>query len=303
MPAQSHARLNDGHTIAAVPVVAMVGDRPAKVPVVVFDSGLGGLTVLSEMLKLMPARAILFAADDAVFPYGGLSEAALLERVVAVVGALIATYRPHVVVIACNTASTVVLPALRSRWPDTAFVGTVPAIKPAVATSRTGMISVLATPGTVAREYTRTLVRSFAGEARVTLVGSTRLAAMAEAAMRGEAVDQDAVAAEIAPAFVQSGDSRTDAVVLACTHYPLLLPVLGRIAPWPVQWIDPAPAIARRAAQVLAERLPPTPVGIEDTSEVPALFSSGTEPSGPLRAFLARQGLRWQPGLDAIAAP
>ncbi len=298
MSALLQAPLSEGR--ATRPDRPAAADRPAAV--VVFDSGLGGLTVLAEMLKLVPASSLLFAADDAVFPYGGLSEAALLDRVVAVVGALVLAYRPLVVVIACNTASTVVLPALRARWPAIAFVGTVPAIKPAAAASQTGLVSVLATPGTVAREYTRALVRSFAGDARVTLVGSTRLAGMAEAAMRGEAVDERAVAAEIAPAFVQADALRTDVVVLACTHYPLLLPVLRRVAPWPVQWIDPAPAIARRAAQVLAERLGPEPAATGGGVAVPALFSSGTEPSGPLRDFLARQGLRWQPGLNRVLA-
>ncbi len=270
----------------------------ARAPrILVFDSGLGGLTVHAEILRLRRDAAYLYAADDAVFPYGALSERALVERVVPLLQGFIARHRPDVVVIACNTASTAVLPPLRARWPELAFVGTVPAIKPAAAASLTRRIGVLATPGTVERDYTRDLVRSFAGDCTVDLVAAPRLAALAEAAMRGEVIQDQAVAAEIAPAFVDRDGRRTDTVVLACTHYPLLLDRFEQLAPWPVAYVDPAPAIARRVASVLAERGLPAPPGGAATAGGRAttggqlVFTSGLAPGQALRRVLGRYGL------------
>ena len=146
----------------------------ARRRVLVFDSGLGGLTVFARIAAARPDLDLVYAADDAFFPYGALGEAALVERVRAVMGELIDRYAPDVAVIACNTASTLVLPPLRAAYRDLPFVGTVPAIKPAAKASKTRMVSVLATPGTVARDYTRVLVRDFAADCEVTLVGAPR---------------------------------------------------------------------------------------------------------------------------------
>ena len=221
--------------------------------ILTFDSGLGGLTVHAEILRACPGADHVYVADDAAFPYGHLGEEALVNRVMALMGELIAAHRPNIVVIACNTASTLVLPHLRAAWPQLPFVGTVPAVKPAAEQSHTHLISVLATPGTVARDYTRDLVRAYAAHCEVTLVGSQHLATLAEAYMRGEMVDDLQVAAEIMPCFVERDGRRTDHVVLACTHYPLLLDAFRQLAPWSVDWVDPAPAIARRVQHVLAE--------------------------------------------------
>src|SRR5262249_12771751 len=158
----------------------------------------------------------------AFFPYGAHGEAELVERVVRLMGELIDEHRPDLVVIACNTASTIVLPQLRARY-SLPFVGTVPAIKPACVASQTKRVSVLGTEGTVAREYTRALIRDFANGAEVTLVGSAKLAALAEAELRGTPATDAAIAQEIAPCFIDEGGRRTDTVVLACTHFPLLL--------------------------------------------------------------------------------
>src|SRR5262249_38705015 len=143
---------------------------------------------------------------------------------------LVTEHRPDLVVIACNTASTIVLPSLRARL-SVPFVGTVPAIKPARAASKTKRGSVLGTEATVKREETKALIREFAADCQVTLVGSARLARLAEAALTGETIDDAEIAAEIAPAFVDDGAARTDTIVLACTHYPLLADRLARIAP------------------------------------------------------------------------
>ena len=265
-------------------------DAPARPPrVLVFDSGLGGLTVLSEIDRLRPDAERVYVADDAVFPYGDLAEPELVARVLAVLAPLIGAHRPDAVVVACNTASTAVLPPLRARWPGIAVVGTVPAIKPAAAASLSRRISVLATPGTVARDYTRELVRSFAGDCAVDLVGAPRLAALAEAALRGQAVADAAVLAEIAPAFVDAGGRRTDTVVLACTHYPLLVDVFDRVAPWRVAYLDPAPAIARRLDAVLAERGFPRAACARPVRAGAVLFTSGRPPGPALaRALAAR---------------
>ncbi|MGA8171633.1 MAG: glutamate racemase, partial [Methylocystis sp.] len=237
-----------------------------------------------------PNAEFVYCADDAGFPYGSWGEPELVARILSVMETLIAREAPDIVVIACNTASTLALPQLRARWPNLPFVGTVPAIKPAAAASRTKLISVLATPGTVTRDYTQKLIHEFAGDCGVTLVGSKNLARLAEAAMHGEEVVDEAIAAEIAPCFVQEDGARTDVIVLACTHYPLLIEPLARLAPWPVVWIDSGPAIARRADLVLAETLGSDAPRAE-TPRRGKIFTSGVAPSESLAATLARHGL------------
>ena len=218
--------------------------------ILVFDSGLGGLTVLREIVRARPDANYVYVADDAFFPYGHHSEDQIIARVVPLIGELIARHAPDIAVIACNTASTLVMSHLREAY-QVPFVGTVPAIKPACASSKTKRVSVLGTKGTVKREYTKRLIEDFSQGCEVMLVGSAELASLAESALSGNAVSDEDIAAELAPCFVESGGARTDTVVLACTHYPLLLDRLERLAPWPVDWIDPAPAIARRVSDLL----------------------------------------------------
>lgn len=256
--------------------------------ILVFDSGLGGSTVLREIVRLRPAANYVYVADDAFFPYGRHSEDAIVNRVVPLIGDLIAAHAPDLVVIACNTASTLVMSHLRAAY-DVPFVGTVPAIKPACASSKSRRVSVLGTRGTVKREYTHALIRDFAQGCDVTLVGAENLASLAEAALKGERVSDEAIAAEIAPCFV-NGDARTDTVVLACTHYPLLLARLAALAPWPVDWIDPAPAIARRVSDLLGP-------ANGDSEPLPAriVFTSGQAPSPilthALRPFFSAEAI------------
>ncbi len=260
--------------------------RPRVPTVLVFDSGLGGLTVFAEVLKARPDARFVYAGDDAAFPYGALTEGSLVARVMAVMERLVATHAPDIVVVACNTASTLVMPHLRARFPIP-VVGTVPAIKPAAALSRSRSLSVLASPGTVARDYTRDLIAAYAGDCRVTLVGSTRLAALAEAELFGEPLSDEAVRAEIAPCFQEADGARTDVVVLGCTHYPLLLPRLETLAPWPVAWIDPAPAIARRVVQLIGGPLH----GHEGEDDEAVAVFTGEALKPALRAALERRGL------------
>ncbi len=268
-----------------------VSGRPPRIGV--FDSGMGGLTVQAEIAAQMKGAELVYIGDTEVFPYGRLAENDLVERVSLVMSQFIQGYAPDIVCIACNTASTLALPVLRARY-DIPFVGTVPAIKPAVTLSRTRKISVLATMGTVARDYTHELVAAHALDCEVNLVGSKGLASLAEAVLRGETIRDEDVVAEIAPAFVGTRDSRTDVIVLACTHYPLILDRLEALAPWPVNWIDPAPAIARRVA---------TLVGTYETGfPVPApraLFTQRNPLPVPLLSALSALGFG-EVGLEAI---
>ena len=223
--------------------------RPPKI--LVFDSGLGGLTVFSEIAKLRPAAHYLYCADDAGFPYGAWKEPELITRVVDVIGARIAADAPDMIVIACNTASTLVLPDLRARWPEIPFIGTVPAIKPAAEGSTSRLISVLATPGTVKRDYTQNLIAQFAAHCRVNLVGSTQLARLAEEYMHKGLVCDEDIAAEIAPCFETQGNARTDAVVLACTHYPLLKQTIEEYLPVGVKLLSQGDIVAESLADYL----------------------------------------------------
>jgi glutamate racemase len=257
----------------------------AQPTILVFDSGLGGLTVYREVVRARPDARLIYAADDAFFPYGDHREAELVARVLAVMNELIAAHRPDLVVIACNTASTLVLPHLRERF-TVPFIGTVPAIKPACATSVSRMVSVLGTPATVRREYTRTLIRDFGEGCAITLVGAPRLAVMAEAELHGEPAPDAELLREISPCFVEAAGARTDTVVLACTHYPLLLDRLKRLAPWPVNFIDPAPAIARRVIDLLG----PGPGG-RQAAAARLIFTSGRPPNPALKSALTRVGI------------
>ncbi len=265
--------------------VLFVPNTAVATTILVFDSGLGGLTVFREVAKARPDARYVYVADDAFFPYGDHDEAALVARVVALMGELIETHRPDLIVIACNTASTLVLPHLRARF-GVPFVGTVPAIKPACARSLSKRVSVLGTQATVSREYTRALIRDFANGSEVALVGSAQLAGFAEAELQGAPVADALIAREIAPCFIEAGGRRTDTVVLACTHYPLLLDRLERLAPWPVGFIDPAPAIARRVADLTAPN-----ADAEPSSPARLVFTSGRPPSPALGIALARFGI------------
>lgn len=221
-------------------------------PVLVFDSGVGGLTVVAAIRKLLPDQDIVFVADDAWFPYGSRGDSEIVERVMSVIGDVADRIDLAAIVIACNTASTLVLEPLRARF-TVPVVGTVPAIKPAAEQTKTGVIAVLATEATIRRDFTKALINDFAKDCHVRLVGSAMLASYAEAELRNEPVQDGAILAEIRQAFIELPQGRTDGIVLACTHYPHILHRMTKLAPWPVNWHDPAPAIARRLVDVLGD--------------------------------------------------
>tara|TARA_R110002096_G_scaffold53165_13_gene138253 strand:+ start:1222 stop:2010 length:789 start_codon:yes stop_codon:yes gene_type:complete len=238
----------------------------------VVDSGLGGLSVARAIRQELPFVSMIYAADYAAFPYGNWAESALQDHLFTQISDWIDTHRPDAVVIACNTASTLILPRLRAAF-DIPVVGTVPAIKPAASLSRSRLVSVLATPGTVARDYTRALLAEFAADMNVALIGSANLAGLVEQwFISGPSPGlRDAIKAELVPCFQRGPDGRqTDCVVLACTHFPLLKDVLQELAPWQVSWIDSSAAIARQAGHVLgAKANAATPGTFEIISSAP----------------------------------
>ena len=223
--------------------------QPAVGGLLAFDSGIGGLSIVRELRRTLPTARIDYLADNAVFPYGELADDVLVERVCAVVGAAIERLRPGLVVVACNTASTMALDALRQRF-TVPFVGCVPPIKWAAEVSRTRHIGLLATAATVRRPYLSALQERYAPDCRLIAYGARGLADMAEAAFRGHRIDGDAVRGELDRMFGQPGGERIDVVGLGCTHYGVLLPMLRELSPEGIAWLDPAAAVARQAASL-----------------------------------------------------
>ncbi|WP_233355949.1 glutamate racemase [Henriciella aquimarina] len=224
---------------------------PESGRVLVFDSGMGGLTVAREIMARAPGVAVDYAADTGFFPYGDKSDDALRARLPEVAARLVERARPDIFVIACNTASTLALDEVRARL-DIPVVGTVPAIKPAAAESKTGVIGLLATPGTIRRQYTADLINEFARDVTVILHGSIELVRLAEAHAAGEPYDAAGFAAAQQPIFEAEDGDRLDTIVLACTHFPLVRDQLAASAPRPVRYIDSGAAIARQTLRVLS---------------------------------------------------
>ncbi|HYX33013.1 MAG TPA: glutamate racemase [Oligoflexus sp.] len=218
----------------------------------VFDSGVGGLSVLSEILRLNPRLSFVYVADNAGLPYGDKSADWLQHRVSAVIASSLKIYTPKILVIACNTASTLVLPQLRSEvtFP---VVGVVPAIKTAATFSKNRVIGLLATPATVARAYTDGLIQDFAKDCHVIRVGSSRLVELVEAKLRGQAIPLDELQ-RICQPFLEA-TPRPDAIVLGCTHFPLVPLELETVLPG-IKLVDSGAAIAQRV-QTLLEKTPP----------------------------------------------
>jgi glutamate racemase len=214
-------------------------------PVLLFDSGVGGLSVLDHVRAVRPEAPIVYCADNAGFPYGTKSEAELNARVPVLLGRLVERYRPCVVVIACNTASTIALDTVR-RVLDLPVVGTVPAIKPAAATSVTKVIGVLGTPATVRQTYVDQLVRDHASDCTVLRYGSAKLVELAEAKLRGESLSPQAFVEVLQGLLNQPGAQDMDTIVLACTHFPLVQNELINAGPRRFNWVDSGDGIARR---------------------------------------------------------
>nr|WP_295743954.1 glutamate racemase [uncultured Acidocella sp.] len=211
----------------------------------VFDSGIGGLGVVAALNALAPDLPLTYLADNGFFPYGEKPDEILLPHLVRLLGEAIARQRPEAVVIACNTASTIALTALREAYP-LPFIGCVPPIKPAASASTSRTIGVLATKATVRRPYLNGLIEKFAPDCRVLSLGAPDLAELAEEKFRGATVD---VAAAVAPLFAQPGGDQIDAVALGCTHYSFLLPEFLALRP-DISWHDPAMPVAKQTLRI-----------------------------------------------------
>ena len=258
----------------------MADDRP----ILMFDSGVGGLSILAPTRLLLPQASYVYAADNGGFPYGVRSEAEIAARVPALLGRLVERYHPRLVVIACNTASTIALAAVRAAL-DLPVVGTVPAIKPAAARSISRAIGVLGTDATVRQPYVDDLSARFAADCTVLRHGSALLVELAEAKLRGEAADPARYRAVLDGLLGQPGGERIDTVVLACTHFPLVAAELAAAAPRPLSFVDGGPGIARRVAFLTGgQEWPAAPKG-------EAVFTAPRVISEALRAGLAARGL------------
>jgi len=221
-------------------------------PILFFDSGVGGLSVLAPTLRLIPNAPIVYAADSAGFPYGKRSEAEIASRVPALLGRLVERFHPRLAVIACNTASTIALEHVRFAL-DLPVVGTVPAIKPAAEMSKSRVIGVLGTEATVRQPYVDDLAAKFAADCVIVRHGSPELVELAEAKLGGEEVGADAVRAAAQPMFDAPDGDRIDSVVLACTHFPLLEEELRAAFPR-VSYVHGGDGIARRIAFLTREQ-------------------------------------------------
>ncbi|MEO6041587.1 MAG: glutamate racemase [Croceibacterium sp.] len=217
-------------------------------PILLFDSGVGGLTVLAEMRRLLPQAPVIYAADTAGLPYGEKTEAEVAARVAGLLGRLSERYRPRLITIACNTASTIALGMVRDVL-HVPIVGTVPAIKPAAALTRTGTIGLLGTAATIRQRYVDQLEAEFAQGKRLIRHAAPDLVAAAEAKLRGEPVDSGVFAAAARGLRSQPGGEAIDTVVLACTHFPLVAAEL-HTALGEVRFVDGAQGIARRIAHL-----------------------------------------------------
>ncbi|MBS0479585.1 MAG: glutamate racemase [Proteobacteria bacterium] len=253
-------------------------------PILLFDSGVGGLSVLGAVRELLPQASLVYVADSAGFPYGTRSEAEIAARVPTLLGRLAERYDPLLIVIACNTASTIALNHVRSAL-DIPIVGTVPAIKPAAAMSEARVIGVLGTEATVRQPYVDDLAARFASDCAVLRHGSAALVELAEAKLRGEPADPAACRAAIAGLFDQPGGDRIDVVVNACTHFPLVADELAAAAPHPVSFVDGAAGIARRIAHLTSGRNWPAAPGHR------AVFTRLGDAEARLAPALARYGI------------
>lgn len=251
--------------------------------ILLFDSGMGGLSIARSIWRHLPGVGIVYLADNACFPYGERDEDEVVGRCVALVEQTLEAYPCDIVVVACNTASTVVLPELRERVAQP-VVGVVPAVKPAAAMSRNRRIGVLATPATVNRPYLQRLIDDYAADCEIVRVGSSELVQLAEGSLETGRVAKPLLEPILAP-FVRGG---VDTVVLGCTHFPLVRESLAAAMPEGVAWVDSGEAIARRVEQLL--RQPGTGVlGQGERSTMEAFLLTGAAPSG-LEAWMERAG-------------
>ncbi len=254
-------------------------------PILLFDSGVGGLSILRALQVAAPRVPIIYAADFAGLPYGSKSEADIAARVPALLGRLVERYRPRLVTIACNTASTIALPPVRAAL-DIPVVGTVPAVKPAAERTRSGVIGLIGTEATIRQPYIDNLLRDHGRGVRLVRVAAPELVEAAERKLRGQRNDPATFAAVIDRLLSLPQAMGMDIAVLACTHFPLLAEELTAAAPPTLRFIDGAQGIARRILSLCD-------TDFCDSDPAGGLFVSTGPPkqAAPYKAGLARYGL------------
>lgn len=242
--------------------------------IVVYDSGVGGLSIYQEVAKQCPYHDYVFLSDNEAFPYGTKPEKDLVGRVMRVAAMIAQEYQPDVLVVACNTASTLVLPRLRETY-DFNVVGVVPAIKPAAQTSLTKVIGLLATSATIDRDYTKQLVFDFASDCHVISLGSSELVQVAEDKLDGKPIDNKVIATILMPILEAE---KLDTLVLACTHFPLLRDEITEVFNQhnkAIRLVDSGSAIAKRVGHFVGAAAP-----AEDTACVSRAVAVFTKPLG-----------------------
>ena len=259
-------------------------------PLLIFDSGVGGLSVLRPIRALIPNAPIVYVADSAGYPYGTKSEAEIAARVPALLGRLAERFDPELIVIACNTASTIALGPVRAAL-DLPIVGTVPAVKPAAERSKSRVIGVLGTEATVRQPYVERLSAEFAADCTVIRHGSAELVDLAEGKLRGERQDLDGYRRSLDGLFSQPGGADMDVVVLACTHFPLVEEELAAASPRPLAFVDGKEGIARRTASLTRDTMWP-----EQPGEGLAFFTRWDPALEAYRRGLGRYGLTLMEG-------
>lgn len=256
----------------------------ANAPLLFFDSGIGGLSVLRAVRDALPNAPIIYAADYAGMPYGTKSEAEIAARVPALLGRLVERFRPRLVTIACNTACTIALSHVRAAL-DVPVVGTVPAIKPAAETTRTGVIGLLGTAATVRQPYVDRLQDAHAGGMTLIRHAAPELVEAAEAKMRGEAVDPEVYIRAMKGLIGTPDGDRLDVTILGCTHFPLVQPELELAAPG-MQFVDGSAGIARRIVHLASgQDWPAEPI------EGTFVTTATVKEAEPLRAALSGFGI------------
>jgi glutamate racemase len=254
-------------------------------PLLIFDSGVGGLSVLAPIRKLLPTAPIVYAADSEYYPYGTKTAEEIEERVPFMLGRLAERFDPELIVIACNTASTIALDPVRAAL-HVPIVGTVPAIKPAAALSKSRAIGVLGTEATIRQPYVDRLAAEFAADCAIVRHGSAELVDLAEAKLRGERTDAAAYGRILGDMLARPGGERVDVIVLACTHFPLVEDELRAAAPRPIAFVDGKEGIARRTAWLTRDHIWP-----DTESAGIAVFTGGADKAAPYRQGLESFGL------------
>lgn len=220
--------------------------------ILIFDSGVGGLTIFDEVKKQLPNAHYNYLFDNQLFPYGELKDQQLIDRVNSLITHAARQFNADIIIIACNSASTLALPVLRKNM-SIPIVGVVPAIKPAALMTRNGVIGLLATPGTVMRSYTAGLINEFAGDKTILPIGSSELVQMAEDKMAGMPVDLKCLAKIL---WNWSGSiNKPDVIVLGCTHFPIIKQEIAEVLNYPVRFIDSGKAIGARVQQLALQKV------------------------------------------------